>query len=118
MGESGRDDAVTQQSKLVGRFKGSCPAHRIDGTQVITVPMLDRLAGCEVDTERGTIQRRFYIMRNDGIASKDHLYVAFPDKSSHVLASGGVDYRWTQHKQDLAVMGAGLAHLIGHLIDG
>src|SRR5260370_9036725 len=84
---------------------------------MIAVSTLDLFAAAEIDAERGTEKRGLDIVRDNSIASEDHLDIATTNQVCYVTARSRVDDRRPEHEKNLAIKGAVLFHLASDLIN-
>src|SRR5712692_9752027 len=73
---------------------------------MVAVSALYLFAALQVDAQRGAEERGFDVMRDDGVAAKDDLYVVVPDQVNDVAARAGVYDCRAKHKEKLAVANA------------
>src|SRR5579859_863155 len=81
------------------------------------MPALHLLAGLQVDAQRGAEQRGFDVMRDDGIAAEDNLYVAALDQVGNVATRARVNHCRAKHEQNLSLTYARLPHLLRDFVD-
>src|SRR5579863_5733115 len=85
---------------------------------MVAVSALHLFAALQVDAQRGAVKRGFDIMRNDGIAAKDDLYVVAPDQVGDIAARARVYDCRAEHEENLALADARLPHLARDFMDG
>src|SRR5260221_8314298 len=84
---------------------------------MIAMSTLDLFAAAEIDAERGTEKRGLDIVRDNSIASEDHLDIATTNQVCYVTARSRVDDRRPEHEKNLAIKGACLFHLACDLMN-
>ena len=74
-------DAVADESAGHGFGYGTCPAHHIQGVQVVVVPQVDRPFAVNLLAQGGLIERGFEIMQGQGIAGQEPLDITPADEA-------------------------------------
>src|SRR5260370_32334983 len=84
---------------------------------MVAVPTLYLFAALQIDAQRGAEERGFDVMRDDGVAAKDDLYVVAPDQVNDVAARASVYDCRAKHEENLALANARLLHLARDFVD-
>src|SRR5260370_2555579 len=84
---------------------------------MIAMYALELFHAAEIDTKRSTEKRRFDVMRDDGVASKDHLHIVTTNQVRDVTTCPCMDDCRAQHEENLTVMRASLFHLARDLMN-
>ena len=124
-GDAGADafvkDAAGQHALLHGLADAATVADRIDGREMVAMPVIRGGAADEIDAQRGAEQGLLDIMDGDGISAENGLDVALANEAGKMFAAAGVDDDGAGHDHDPALLLAAAAHLprdaLDHKID-
>jgi lysine-ketoglutarate reductase/saccharopine dehydrogenase-like protein (TIGR00300 family) len=92
-------------------------ADRVDGTDVVLVPVLDAFAVGEVDAQRGAVQRGLDVVSGEGVAGEEDVDEVVLHQCHHRGRRAGVDDGRPADPQDLAAVGLHLTHALRDLPD-
>src|SRR6266852_4799447 len=84
---------------------------------MIAMSALDLFPAADIDTKRSTEKRRFDVMRDDGVASKDHLHIVTTNQVRDITTCSCMDDCRAQHEENLTVMRTSLFHLASDLMN-
>src|SRR5205807_5155915 len=98
-------DAALEDSLGHGGLDAAKPANRVNGAQVVFVPLLGRQTAFQRDAQTRTVKRVFDVVRGQGVAREEDIQVAGADELADMVDTSRMDYGRTQHGENLVVGG-------------
>ena len=96
----------------------SRPADRVDGPQMVLVAGLHGTAVIEVDSQAGSVQRSFDIVRGQRVSGEQKVDVPVVDQPTHMAHAARVYDRWSADDRNPLAMATTIVKLPGNLADG